>query len=119
MFTTLERESCAREESGKHYAILCNDVTIQAITIDERPIIEVDIKVDFEREPHRSRTCNLLIKRDKPFMPLDYNSYSLVSDIMKYSLDLCLTFYLLMLSIGKFVGKMLAKVLMLIRSGTH
>jgi len=70
-------------------------------------------------EPHRNRTCNLLIKSDSASMSLDYNGYSLVSDIMQYSRDLCLTFHLLMLSIGKFVGKMLAKVLILIRSGTH
>ncbi len=80
---------------------------------------KLDIIREFESEPHRNRTCNLLIKSDNTSMPLDYNGYSLVSDIMKYSLDLCLTFYLLMLSIGKFVGKMLAKVLMLIRSGNH
>ena len=80
---------------------------------------EVDITGAYETEPRRARTSNRLIKSDDASMSLDYNSYQLVSDIMRYSGDLCLTFYLLILSVGKFVGKMLAKVLTVIRSVTH
>ena len=67
----------------------------------------------FEREPHRSRTCNLLIKRHEPYFIPDTNYFRPVSDIQKYSRDLCSTFYLLMSSVIKFVGKMLANALRL------
>ena len=65
----------------------------------------------FESEPHRSRTCNLLIKRHEPYLPSGTNYSHPVSDIQKYGRDLCLTFYLLLSSIAKYVGKMLATAL--------
>ena len=64
---------------------------------------------EFEREPHRSRTCNLLIKRDEPYLLSNTNYSHPISDIRKYGRDLFLTFYLLLSSVAKLVGKMLAK----------
>ncbi len=72
-------------------------------------------KGGFETEPHRNRTCNLLIKSHDPYL-LPGNDYSHpVSDIQKYSRDLCLAFYLLLSSVAKLVGKMLATALRLRR----
>ena len=66
---------------------------------------------EFETEPHRNRTCNLLIKRHEPYLLSDTNNSHLISDIRKYSHDLCLTFYLLLSSITKDVGEILATAL--------
>jgi len=62
-------------------------------------------------EPHRSRTCNLLIKRHDPYLLPGTGYISPVSDIRKHSYDLCLTFYLLLSAVAKLVGKMLVKIL--------
>jgi hypothetical protein len=64
-------------------------------------------------EPRRTRTSNRLIKRHEPYFIPDTNYFRPVSDIQKYSRDLCSAFYLLMSSVIKFVGKMLANVLRL------
>ena len=77
---------------------------------------EVDITGGFEREPRMTRTSNRLIKRDKPYLLSDTNYSHPISDIRKYSRDLCLTFHLLLSSIAKYVGKMLATALHLRRS---
>ena len=66
---------------------------------------------EFETEPHRSRTCNLLIKRHEPDLLSGTDYTHLVSDIRKYGFDLCFAFYLLLRSVAKFVGKTLAKIL--------
>ena len=70
----------------------------------------------FEPEPHRSRTCNLLIKRDEPSMLLDASKGNLVSSGQRLSLGYYLIYYLVPYGVGKFVGKMLAKILLLIDS---
>ena len=67
----------------------------------------------FEREPHRNRTCNLLIKRHEPYLLSGTDYTHPVSDIQKYSRDLCFALYLLLRSVAKFAGKMLAKILRL------
>jgi len=55
--------------------------------------------------PYGSQTCNLLIKRQEAYL-LSNTDYSyLVSDIWKYSCDLCSTCYLLLSSVVKFVSK--------------
>ena len=77
---------------------------------------KLDIIRKFEREPHRSRTCNLLIKRHKPYLPSGTNYSYPISDIRKYGRDLCFTFYLLLSSVAKYVGKMLATALHLRKS---
>ena len=66
-------------------------------------------------EPHRNRTCNLLIKRHDPYLLSGTDCAHLVSDIRKYGFDLCLTFYLLLSSVARLVGKTLAKILRLLR----
>ena len=73
-------------------------------------------KGDFETEPHRTRTCNLLIKRHEPYLLSGTDYTHPVSDIRKYGRDLCFAFYLLLSSVIKFVGKMLAKILLFIES---
>jgi len=80
------------------------------------PPIEVDIKGDFECEPRRTRTSNRLIKRDEPSMLLDANKGDLVSPGQRLSLGYYLIYYLIPCGVGKFVGKMLAKILLLIDS---
>jgi len=42
-----------------------------------------------------------------------------VADIRKYRRDFCLTFYLLLSSIARFVGKMLATTLRLLKSSSE
>ena len=73
----------------------------------------VVIEDGIESEPHRNRTCNLLIKSHDPYMLSGTGYIRPVSDIRKYWYDLCLTFYLLLSSVVKLVGKMLAKILRL------
>ena len=63
---------------------------------------------EFEFKPQRTRTSNLLIKSHKPALLSDTRDSLPISDIQKYSRDLCFTFYLLLRSIGKFIGNMLA-----------
>ncbi len=70
---------------------------------------------EFETEPHRNRTCNLLIKRHEPDLLSGTVDHPPISDIQKYSRDLCFTLYLLLRSVAKFVGKMLATLLRLLR----
>ena len=70
----------------------------------------------FECEPQRTRTSNLLIKRHEPDLLSGTDYAHLVSDIRKYSRDLRFALYLLLRSVAKFVGKMLATVLHLRRS---
>ena len=67
-------------------------------------------------EPHRSRTCNLLIKRHDPYLLSGTDYTHPVSDIRKYGRDLCFAFCLLLSSVAKLVGKMLATALRLRRS---
>ncbi len=58
-------------------------------------------------EPHRSRTCNLLIKRHERDLPSGTTDPPPISDIQKYSRDLCFALYLLLRSVAKFDGKLL------------
>jgi len=81
-----------------------------------KPSRDVGKEGDFECEPHRSRTCNLLIKRHESYLLSGTDYTHPVSDIQKYIRDLCLTFYLLLSSVAKLVGKMLATALRLRRS---
>jgi len=74
-------------------------------------------KREFETEPRRTRTSNRLIKRDKPYLLSGTDYTHPVSDIQKYSRDLYLAFYLLLSSVAKYVGEMLATALRLRRSG--
>ncbi len=67
-------------------------------------------------EPQRTRTSNLLIKRHDPYLLSGTDRTHPVSDIRKYGRDLCFTFYLLLSSVARLVGKMLATALRLRRS---
>ena len=73
----------------------------------------------FVNEPHRSRTCNLLIKRDEPLMLLDVDKCNSASSGQKMSLGYYLIYYLVPYGVVQFVGKMLAKILSLIWSVTR
>jgi hypothetical protein len=66
-------------------------------------------------EPQRTRTSNLLIKRHEPHILSGTTDPPPISDIQKYSRDLCFALYLLLCSVAKFVGKMLATLLRLLR----
>ncbi len=74
---------------------------------------KLDIIRGFESEPHRSRTCNLLIKRHEPYLISGTDYTHPVSDIRKYGRDLCFAFYLWLSSVVKLIGKTLAKILRL------
>ncbi len=67
-------------------------------------------------EPHRNRTCNLLIKSDDPRMLLNNSKGDLDSNSQKFSPGYYVVYYLLPYGVAKFVGKMLAKILLLIES---
>jgi len=64
-------------------------------------------------EPQRTRTSNRLIKRHEPYLLSGTDYTHPISDIRKYGRDLCFAFYLLLSSVVKLVGKMLAKILRL------
>ncbi len=68
-------------------------------------------KAVFESEPPASRMLNLLIKRHEAYLLAGADYTHPASDIRKYGRDLCFTFYLLLSSVAKLVGKMLATVL--------
>ncbi|MFC1951798.1 hypothetical protein ACFLYI_01995 [Chloroflexota bacterium] len=70
----------------------------------------------FGSEPHRNRTCNLLIKGHETYLLAGTDYTHPVSDIRKYGRDLCFILYLLLSSVAKLVGKMLATALRLRRS---
>ena len=61
------------------------------------------------------RHTDFLIKRHEAYLLAGTDYTHPVSDIRKYGRDLCLTFYLLLRSVAKFVGKMLATLLRLLR----
>jgi len=74
---------------------------------------------DFESEPHRNRTCNLLIKRDElTILPSDSQG-NFISAGHKKSLGYSLIYYLVPYGVAKYVGKMLAKILSVIWSVTR
>ncbi len=73
-------------------------------------------KGENETEPHRSRTCNLLIKRDESPMLPDASKENVVSGSKKSSIGYYLIYYLVPHGISKFVGKMLARILQFIES---
>ena len=77
---------------------------------------KLDIIREFESEPHRNRTCNLLIKGHHPYLLSDTDYTHPDSDIRQYGYDLRFAFYLLLASVVKLVGKMLASALRLRRS---
>ena len=66
-----------------------------------------DLKLD--SEPHRTRTCNRLIKRHEPDLLSGTDYTHLVSDIRKYSRDLYFALYLLLCSVAKSVTSIEAK----------
>jgi len=67
-------------------------------------------------EPHRDRTCNLLIKSDESSMLLDSPKENLISSSSKIRLGYYLADYLVPYGISKSVGKMLAKLLLFVNS---
>jgi len=69
-----------------------------------------------ESEPRRTRTSNRLIKSDEPSMLLDSPKGNLISSSSKISLGYYLADYLVPYGISKFVGKMLAKLLLFVNS---
>ncbi|MBU2535884.1 MAG: hypothetical protein KKD83_06950 [Chloroflexi bacterium] len=81
------------------------------VKMPAKMLANVGKKGKIEREPHRNRTCNLLIKSDDLLLPQDTDINHLVSDIQQNTQELCLICYCLICNIGQFVGKMLAKCL--------
>jgi hypothetical protein len=73
-------------------------------------------KTDFETEPHRNRTCNLLIKRHDLSILLDTSDGYPVSSSQNPSLDDYPINHLILYGIAKFVGKMLVKILLFLES---
>jgi len=70
----------------------------------------------FFGEPHRNRTCNLLIKRDTSQEQLNNLQGNLESNSQLWNFIKHLVYYLVPYGILKFVGKMLAKLLLFIES---
>ena len=95
--------------------VRANDAQRVAIMLP-KALSEYLKKRKFESEPHRNRTCNLLIKRDEPPMLLDASKGDLLSAGQKFSFGYYLVYYLVPYGVGNFVGKMLAKILLLIES---
>lgn len=69
-----------------------------------------------ETEPRRIRTSNRLIKRADPRMLLNNSKGDLGSNSQKFSPGYYIVYYLIPYGVVRFVGKMLAKILLFIES---
>ena len=78
--------------------------SVSIVPVEDQPQ-DVGNEDKTETEPHRNRTCNLLVKRDDPRMLLNNSKVDSGSNSHKFSPGYYAVYYLIPYGVIKFVGK--------------